>query len=80
MGLHYYANNGYLIVNGKEIFKLKSDNKNVNLPTRICLGSISDGVSNTESIKISLNGNLYEFSVDYNSIDKSGVLNIHTSI
>ena len=80
MSLHYYANSGYLIVNGKEIFKLKSDNKNVNFPTRICLGSISDGVSNTESIKISLNGNLYEFSVDYNSIDKSGVLNIHTSI
>ena len=25
----------------------------------------------------SLNGNVYDFSVDYNSIDKSDILNIH---
>ena len=25
----------------------------------------------------SLNGNVYNFSVDYNSIDKSDILNIH---
>ena len=25
----------------------------------------------------SLNGNVYSFSVDYNSIDKSDILNIH---
>ena len=27
--------------------------------------------------KISLKGNAYDFSVDYNSIDKSDILNIH---
>ena len=26
---------------------------------------------------VSLNGNIYDFSVDYNSIDKSDILNIH---
>ena len=77
MSLHYNADNSYLFVNGKEIFKFKADNKNVNFPTRFCLGSISNGLSNTESKEVSLNGNIYDFSVDYNSIDKSDILNIH---
>ena len=33
--------------------------------------------SNTESREVSLNGNAYDFSVDYNSIDKSDILSIH---
>ena len=67
----------YLLVNGKEIIRFKADNKNVNFATRFCLGSISGGFSATESREVSLNRNVYEFSVDYNSIDKSGTLNIH---
>ena len=75
--LHYNADNGYLLVNGKEIFKFRANNKNVNFPTRFCLGSIFDGFSNTEFRKVSLNGNVYDFSIDYNSIDKCDILNIH---
>ena len=77
MSLHYNADNSYLFVNGKEIFKFKTDIKNVNFPTRFCLGSISDGLNNIESREAFLNGNVYDFSVDYNSIDKSDILNIH---
>ena len=66
-----------MFVNGKEIYKLKVDNKNANFPTQFCLGSISNGFSNTESREVFLNGNVYDFSVDYNSIDKSDTLNIH---
>ena len=44
---------------------------------KFCLGSISDGFSAPESREVSLNWNVYDFSVDYNSIDKSGILNIH---
>ena len=58
-------------MNGKEIFKFKADSKNVNFPTRFCLLSISDGLSATESREVSLGGNVYDFSVDCNSIDKS---------
>ena len=61
----------------KKIFKFKTANKNVNFPIQFCLGGISNGFSNTESRKVSLNGNVYDFSVDSNSIDKSGILNIH---
>ena len=48
LSLHYNANNSYLFVNGKEILRFKANNKNVNFPTRFCLGSISDGFSATK--------------------------------
>ena len=44
----------YLFVNGQEIFKFKANNKNVNFPTRLNLGSISDGFSDTESREVSI--------------------------
>ena len=59
-----------------KVFKLKADNKNVNFPSQFCLGSISNGFSTIESIQVSLNGNVYGFSVDYDSIDKSDILKI----
>ena len=43
LSLHYNADNSYLIVNGKGIFKFKADNENVNFITQFCLGSISNG-------------------------------------
>ena len=66
-----------MLVNGKEIIKFKADNKNVNFPTQFCLGTTSDGFSATQSREVSLNGNVYDFSVYYNSIDKFDILNIH---
>ena len=69
--------NSQLYVNGKEIFKFKADNKNVNFLTQFCLGSISNGFSATKSKEVSLNGKVYDFSVDYNSVDKFNILNIH---
>ena len=77
MSLHYNADNSHLLFNGKEIFKFKADNKNVNFPTQFLLGSISNEFSNTESREVSLNRNVYDFFVSCSSIDKSGILNIH---
>ena len=77
MSLHYNDDNSFFFVNGKEIFKFKFDNKNFNFPTQFCLGIISNGFCNTESREVSLNGNVCNFSVDYNFIDKSDILNIH---
>ena len=64
LSLHYNADNNYFFVNGKEIFTFKAGNKSVNFPTQLCLGSISNGFSVTESRKVSLNGNVYDISVD----------------
>ena len=77
LSLHYNADNSYLFVNGKEIFKFRSDNKNINLSTQFYLGSISNGFSAIESRVVSLNENIYNLSVDYNFFDKPDILNIH---
>ena len=73
MSLPYNAGNSYLFVKGKEIFKFKADNKNVNFPTQFCLESISNGFSNTGSREVSVNGNIYDFSVNCSSVDKSEI-------
>ena len=57
------AENSCLFVNGQEVFKFKADNKNVNFPTQFFLESKSNGFSFTESKEVSLNGNVYDFSV-----------------
>ena len=77
LSLHYNADNSYLFVNGKEIFKFRSDNKNINLSTQFYLGSISNGFSAIESRVVSLNENTYNLSVDYNFFNKPDILNIH---
>ena len=56
--------------------KFKIDNKNVNFPTKFCLENMSNGYSATESKEVSLNRNVYEFSLDFNYINISGILNI----
>ena len=73
--LHCNVDNSYLFVNGKEIFKFKAYNKNINFPTQFCLGSISNGFSATDSTEISLNGNVYYFSFYSvtDSTDKSDI-------
>ena len=77
VSLHYNTDNSYLFVNKKQIFKFKAENKNANFPTQFCLGSISDGFGATESGDVYLDGNVCDFSVDYNSIDKSDILYVH---
>ena len=54
MSLHYNADNSYLFVNEKEIFKFKADNKNVDFPSQFCLGSISNGISASQSREVSV--------------------------
>ena len=77
LSLHYRGGNSCLFVNGKEIFKFKAGNKNVNFPTQFCLGNISDRLGALESREVSLNGNVYDFPVDYNPVDESDILNSH---
>ena len=76
LSLHY-NDDSYLFVNGKEIIKYKANNKNINFPTQFCIGGISDGFSANDSKEVSLNENVYDFLVDYNSIGKSDILSIH---
>ena len=76
MSVHYNGVNSYLFFSGEEIFKFQAGNKNFNFPTEFCLGSISNEFSTLESRQVSSNRNVYDFLVDYNSINKFSILNI----
>ena len=76
--LNHNADNSYLFVNGKKIFK--AGNEIVNFSTYSCLESISNGSITAESREVFLNANVYDFSVDYDSIGKSDILNIHKNL
>ena len=76
LSLHYNADSSYLLVNRKEIFKFKADNKNVNFLTQFCLGTMTNGFTVTNFREVSLNGNVFDFSVYCSSIDRSDILKI----
>ena len=42
-----------------------------------CFGSISKDFKKDEQSKISLNGTIYDFSVDHKSVRKEDILNVH---
>ena len=60
------------------MFKFTTDNKNVIFfLSQFFLRNISKRFSFTESREVFLNGNVYDFTVHYDSNDKSDVLNFH---
>ena len=64
MNLHYNCDNSYLFENGKEIYKLKAIDKNVNFPTQFCLESVCNKLGAIDSKEVSLKENVYDFSVN----------------
>ena len=77
LSLHYNGDESYLHVNKTEICKFKAnDNKSWH---NFCLGSISKKFTKDEQREISLNGTIYDFSVDHSSIKKKTFL-IFTNI
>ena len=77
LSLHYNGDNSYLFVNGKYSFMFKANNGSVNSSTRFFLESISDGFGTTEFREVSLWGNVYDFLVHSNAVDKSDILDVH---
>ena len=47
------------------------------LPNNLCLGNVSKDFSGSNMKKTGLNGCIYDFSVDYDSIDVDDIKNIH---
>ena len=62
LSLHYNSDNSYLFVIRKETYKFKASNKNVNFSSQIWPGSICNKLDYVDSEKVSLKGNLYDFS------------------
>ena len=75
--LHYNDNNSYFFDNEKEIYQFKADNQHFDFWIQFYLRSISKKFDAIDYREVSLEGNWYDFSVDYNTIAKSVNLNIH---
>ena len=74
LSLHYNGDNSYLFVNGRQElkFKVKIDQL---VKEKLCIGSLSDKWTKSESEKTGVYGKIYDFVVDYEQI--SGVKTIY---
>ena len=73
--MHYNGANSYLFVNGIEIYKFKAKDSEI-VATPLCLGNISKDWS-TDMKKTGLNGDVYDFSDDYDATSVDDIKDIH---
>ena len=78
LSLHYYSDNSYLFVNGREVTKFKAKNSEL-IRYLMCLGSLAKGYNKNSLKDTGLCGNVYDFSVDYSAIINDEILDIHKS-
>ena len=76
LSLHYNGDNSYLLINGTEIIKFKAKGSMI-VPNYLCLGNVSKDFSASNMNKTGFNGYIYDFSVDYDSIDVDNIKDIH---
>ena len=76
LSLYYNGANSYLFVNGTEIIKCKAKDSEIN-PYELCLGNISKDCPIDNMKKTGLKGCVCDFSVDYDTIVVSDILDIH---
>ena len=74
--LHFNGINSFLFVNATKIYHIKAKDSEIN-KYPLCLGNISKSFTANKMKKTGLNGYIYEFSVDYNIIDTSNIIDIH---
>ena len=74
--MHYNGADSYLFVNGTEIIKFKVKDS-VITPYELCLGNISKDLSVDNMKKTGFNGYVYDFSIDYDAVLASDILEIH---
>ena len=68
LSLRYNGDDGYLFVNGKQELKFKAKTDQL-VKEKLCIGNLSDQWTACESEKTGLYGNIYDFVVDYKSIN-----------
>ena len=71
LSLHYNGDNSYLFVNGKQQATFKAADSEI-LLNPMCLGNISE-----DPIPTGLNGDVYDFSIDYKAIPNNKIKDIH---
>ena len=76
LSLHYSGANSYLFVSGAEIIKFKAKYSEI-AAYPFCLGNIAKDWSVDNMQKTGLKGYVYDFSLDYDAITVSDILDIH---
>ena len=74
--MHYNGANSYFSVNGTEIIKFIAKDSEISAYP-LCLGNTSKDWSVDKMEKTRIKGYVYDFSVDYDAIAVSGILDIH---
>ena len=81
LSLHYNGTDSDLLVNGTEIHKFKAKKYKIEdygiMPSELFLGNVSNGFSVDDMKKTGLYGNVYDFSIDSNTIAVNDILDIH---
>ena len=67
ISLHYNGDENYFFVNGRQELKFKAKTDQL-VKEKLCIGNLSDQWTMSESEKIGLYGNIYDFVVDYEQI------------
>ena len=75
LSLHYNGANNYLFVNGKKSRKFTANDLEI-VPNNLCFGNVSKDFSASNIKKTGFNGHIYDFNVDYDSIDVGDILDI----
>ena len=75
LNLHYNGSNSYIIVNGIQIYTFKAKDSEINA-SPLCLGNFSKNFLVDSKKKTGLYGYVYDFSVDYDSIDVDDMIDI----
>ena len=76
LSLHYNGSNSFLFVNATKVYQFKAKNSEIKDYT-LCLGNISKDFTINNMKKAVLKGVVKFFSVDFNPIDTSDILDIH---
>ena len=76
LSLHYNGANSYLFVNGTEIIKFKAKYSEI-VASPLCLGNILKDWSTDNMNRTGFTGYVYDFSVDYDSIEVDDIKDIH---
>ena len=76
LSFHHNGENSYLFVNGTYIYKFKPKDSEI-LAIPLCLGNISKDWSVDNMKRTGLNGYVYDFSVDNDTVDVDDIKDIH---
>ena len=76
LSLHYNGATSYLFFNGTGIYKFKAKDSKI-IVSRLCLGNISKDWLVDNMKKTGINGYVYDFSVNYDTVAVDDINDTH---